>query len=246
MSDTPLLSLRDVRLRRGSRWTLDGLTLDLGKSEVLAVMGPSGAGKSTLVQAVLGLLTPDSGSITLGGCTLAENGRNRVAPFERGLAVVFQDLALWSHLTVRGNLAFGLQARGIPRPEQKARIDSMLHRVGLTHVGFRHPDELSGGERQRVAIARALVLRPPLVLLDEPLANLDAGLKRELLGLFRELLTEQRSAALFITHDAREAELLGQQVAVMEAGRIVQQGTLAAISREPRSPTIRSLLADLT
>jgi iron(III) transport system ATP-binding protein len=245
MSGAALLSVRDVRVRRGARWVLDGLTLELGTAEVLAVMGQSGSGKSTLVQAVLGLLAPEEGSIVLEGRVLAENGRNRVPPFERALAVVFQDLALWPHLTVRGNLAFGLRARGVPVPEQRERIESMLRRVGLANLASRHPDELSGGERQRVAIARALVLRPPLVLLDEPLSNLDAGLQRELLALFRELLTEQKSAALFITHDAREAAFLGQQVAVLDGGRIVQQGTLAALSREPRSAAVRSLVADL-
>jgi ABC-type Fe3+/spermidine/putrescine transport system ATPase subunit len=240
-----LLSVRDLRVRRGPRWVLDGLTLELGTSEVLAVMGPSGSGKSTLVQAVLGLLAPDAGSIVLQGRVLAEDGCNRVQPFDRALAVVFQDLALWPHLTVRNHLAFGLRARGVPLPEQQERIESMLRRVGLGGLQARHPDQLSGGERQRVAIARALVLQPALVLLDEPLSNLDAGLKRELLALFRELLVEQRSAALFITHDAREVAFLGHQVAVIDAGRIVQQGTLATLSEEPRSATVRSLLADL-
>jgi iron(III) transport system ATP-binding protein len=156
--------------------------------------------------------------------------------------VVFQDLALWPHLTVRGNLDFGLRALGLARAEREARTEAMLRRVGLVALGDRHPDQLSGGERQRVAIARALVARPRLVLLDEPLSNLDVGLKRELLALFVELLADQASSALFITHDVREAAALARRVVVIDEGRIVQQGTVESVSREPASERVRELL----
>jgi iron(III) transport system ATP-binding protein len=242
MNGASLLSVRDLRVRRGGRSVLDGVGLEVGASEVVALMGTSGSGKSTLVRAILGLLTPDEGSISLDGHVLAESGRNLIAPFERGLAVVFQDLALWPHLTVGGNLDFGLRALGLPRAEREARAERMLRRVGLEALRGRHPDELSGGERQRVAIARALVGRPKLVLLDEPLSNLDVGLKRELLALFAELLAAERSSALFITHDVREAAALARRVVVIDDGRIVQKGTLESVSREPVSQRVRELL----
>jgi iron(III) transport system ATP-binding protein len=242
MKGTALLSVQGLRVRRGAHWILDGIGLEVGTSEVVALMGNSGSGKSTLVRAILGLLIPEEGSIRLDGQVLAEKGRNLVAPFERGLAVVFQDLALWPHLTVRGNLDFGLRALGLARAEREARTEAMLRRVGLVALGDRHPDQLSGGERQRVAIARALVARPRLVLLDEPLSNLDVGLKRELLALFVELLADQASSALFITHDVREAAALARRVVVIDEGRIVQQGTVESVSREPASERVRELL----
>jgi iron(III) transport system ATP-binding protein len=241
MSAAPLLSVQDLRLRRGAQWVLNGVGLEVGASEVVALMGNSGSGKSTLVRAILGLLTPEEGRISLAGQVLAEDGRNLVPPFQRGLAVVFQDLALWPHLTVRGNLDFGLRAQGLSREERQARLERMLRRVGLEALGGRHPDQLSGGERQRVAIARALVSKPRLVLLDEPLSNLDVGLKRELLALFAELLADQASSALFITHDVREAAALAGRVFVIDEGRIVQQGTVESVSREPASERIREL-----
>jgi ABC-type Fe3+/spermidine/putrescine transport system ATPase subunit len=149
-----------------------------------------------------------------------------VSPEDRGVAVVFQDLALWPHLTVHGNLAFGLESLRVPRDDREARITTMLDLVGLSGKARRHPAELSGGERQRVAIARALVLKPAAILLDEPLANLDLGLKRELLGLFRRLLSEEGSTAIHVTHDPRDAAALGGRVMVLEHGRLVHDGSL--------------------
>ena len=167
-----------------------------------------------------------------------------VLPEERGLAVVFQDLALWPHLTVAGNLAFGLKSRGATPREREARIQFILGRVGLAGKELSHPGQLSGGERQRVAIARALVREPRAVLLDEPLSNLDVGLKRELLSVFRDLLKERRTTALYVTHDLREAAALGDRIAVMEQGRVVQQGTLESLRANPSSRFVRELLDD--
>ena len=243
MSPDTLLAIRDVRVRLEGHLVLDGISLEVGASEVVGLMGPSGSGKSTLVRAILGLLTPEQGSIVLAGRVLAEAGRNLAAPFERAVAVVFQDLALWPHLTVHGNLDFGLRAQGMPRPRREELIEAMLHRVGLEARARRHPDQLSGGERQRVAIARALVGRPALVLLDEPLASLDMALKQELLALFAELLANQGSSALLITHDPREAAALAQRIAIIDAGRIVQEGTMSTVSRHPASQRVRDLLA---
>ncbi len=166
---------------------LSRFDLSVESGRVLALLGPSGCGKTTVLRLILGLEAPDSGTVYLGDRIVSEGGRILVAPEERELAVVFQDLALWPHLDVRGNLNFGLVARGISANERESRINAVLERLGLVDMGNRYPGQLSGGERQRVAIARALVLEPRAVLLDEPLSNLDVTLKRELLSLFRSL-----------------------------------------------------------
>ncbi|HEV8321817.1 MAG TPA: ABC transporter ATP-binding protein [Myxococcota bacterium] len=242
----PALALDAVALRYGPRDVLAGLTLSVGAGEVLALLGPSGSGKSTVVRLVLGLAAPDAGEVRVGGALVSSAGRVVVPPEERGLGVVFQDLALWPHLTVRGNLAFGLSARGVPRHDRHRRIDAMLARVGLSDRAACRPGELSGGERQRVAIARALVLEPRAVLLDEPLSSLDVLLRRELVIVFRALLHERGIPALYVTHEPREAAALGDRIAVLEAGRVVQEGTLDALRARPASPFVEQLLADLT
>lgn len=233
------LAYESVSLRRGSTVVLDALSLELGAGEILAVLGPSGAGKSTLVRLALGFDAPDAGVVRLGEDIASEPGRIVLPPERRGLAVVFQDLALWPHMTVAENLRFVL-----PRNTDPGRITAMLARVGLADKRQRRPGELSGGEQQRVAIARALVADPPAVLLDEPLANLDIVLAAELLDLFAELLRERTKAALYVTHDPREAILLADRIAVIEAGRIVQTGTAAELRATPATPFIERAFAD--
>jgi iron(III) transport system ATP-binding protein len=166
-------------------------------------------------------------------------------PEDRRLAVVFQDLALWPHLTVRGNLDFAMQSLGLAASERRRRIGAMLDRVGLAGHPERHPSELSGGERQRVAIARALVQDPVAVLLDEPLANLDVQTKKEFLGLFRALLHERGATALYVTHDPREAAALGDRIAVVEAGRVVQVGSAGDLRSAPATPFVAAVADDL-
>jgi ABC-type Fe3+/spermidine/putrescine transport system ATPase subunit len=161
------------------------------------------------------------------------------------LAVVFQDLALWPHLTVFGNLAFGLRAMHLSRSEQEQRIGDLLTRVGLAGRERSYPGELSGGERQRVAIARALVLDPAAVLLDEPLSNLDVSLKKELLNTFRQLFKERRSTVVYVTHNLREAAALGNRIVVIEGGRVVQEGNVEEMRSRPASPFVRELIEDL-
>jgi ABC-type Fe3+/spermidine/putrescine transport system ATPase subunit len=213
--------------------------------ELVAVLGPSGSGKTSLLRVVLGFLAPMRGAVLLDGTVVSADGRILRSPEERGVAMVFQDLALWPHLTVAGNLEFGLTARGLPRAERSARIRDMLERVGLEARAGRSPAELSGGERQRVAIARALVLEPRAVLLDEPLSNLDAPLKRELMALLFQLLRERRVPGLYVTHDVREAVALGDRIAVLEAGRIVQEGSPASLRAAPATPFVREVMRDL-
>jgi ABC-type Fe3+/spermidine/putrescine transport system ATPase subunit len=188
---TAAIACEDIALRYDGQDVLRGFTLAVQPGEVVALLGPSGCGKTSALRLVLGFVAPSKGSIRLGSEVVSREGKILCLPEHRDLGVVFQDLALWPHLTVRGNLAFGLGSRKLPRGEVDDRIRAILGRVGLTDKERSHPGELSGGERQRVAIARALVLEPRAVLFDEPLSNLDVGLKRELLAMFRELLKEQ-------------------------------------------------------
>src|SRR5262249_6812354 len=189
-------------------------------------------------------------TVRLSGEVASEAGRLVVLPEERGLAVVFQDLALWPHLSVAGNLAFGLQSRGATARDREARIQSTPWRGGRPGQERHHPDpprrqgRLPGGDGRRVAFARARARARRVVPPDEPLSNLDVGLKRELLSVFRDLLKERRTTALYVTHDLREAAALGDRIAVMEQGRIVQEGTLESLRASPSSSFVRELLDD--
>ncbi len=238
------IALDRVSLSYGAHRVLDEVTLRVDPGESLALLGPSASGKTSLLRVVLGLAVPGSGVVSLGERVVSRDGRVLVPPEERNLAVVFQDLALWPHLTVEGNLAFGLSARGVRAEERTARIGAMLRRVGLDGVGRRHPGELSGGQRQRVAIARALVLDPGAVLLDEPLASVDVELKRDLLSLLRELFRERGTTVLHVTHDLREAAALADRFAVLEEGRLVQLGRLDELRVAPATPFVRALVLD--
>jgi len=235
----------DLLLKLGATPVLSGLSLTLEPGEVLALLGPSGAGKTTVVRLILGFIAPERGSVRLNGAVASADGRVLQLPEERNLAVVLQELALWPHLTVAGNLAFGLEARRVPRAVREARIADMTRRVGLAGKEDRRPAHLSGGERQRVAIARALVLDPQAVLFDEPLTNLDVSLKRELLALVHGLLKERGVSALYVTHEPREAVYVGDRIAVVGDGRVVQTGTLDVIRASPANEFVRRLLDDL-
>jgi iron(III) transport system ATP-binding protein len=242
---TTPLSVDRVALRRGGRQILSDVSVSIAAGEVIAVLGPSGSGKSTLLRVVLGLVAPDRGVVRLDGEIVSTDGKVLRPPEARDLAVVFQDLALWPHLTVRGNLAFGLDAKHLPADERDARISRVLQRVSLQGKEGRYPADLSGGERQRVAIARALVREPRALLFDEPLSNLDMPLKRELLRLLKEIMGERRITAVYVTHDLREAMQLAERFAVLEAGRISQAGTLYDLLANPASAFIRALRDDV-
>lgn len=235
-----VVDFADVRFRYADEDVLRGVSLQLHAGEILALVGPSGAGKTSIVRLALGLSAPSSGTIRLGGRIASEPGRVVITPEDRRLGVVFQDLALWPHLTVERNLRFPLVSRGI---HDHAVIATLLERVGLADKSGRYPGELSGGEQQRVAIARALVTSPPAVILDEPLASLDVVLKHELVGLFRELLRDR--ATLYVTHDPCEVAALADRIAVLEAGVIVQHGTPAALRAHPATKFVERIAHDL-
>jgi ABC-type Fe3+/spermidine/putrescine transport system ATPase subunit len=220
----PFVRLRRLTKRRGDRTVVSDVSLEVAEGEFLALLGPSGCGKTTTLRLIAGLETPDDGEIWIAGKRVAADGRNLVPPARRGIGFVFQDLALWSHLTVAGNLDFVLASTKVPKPERPQQIAETLQLVRIESFARNYPGQLSGGEQQRVALARALVARPRLLLLDEPMSSLDADLKTELL---QELSGLQRSlgiTSVYVTHDQAEARTLAHRITKMRDGRIEWTG----------------------
>jgi thiamine transport system ATP-binding protein len=215
-----MLRVDDVTVRFGDRVALDRVTLEVAEGEVVTVLGPSGSGKSTLLRVIAGLQRPKAGSVLLDGKDLAG-----VPPHRRGIGLVFQDHALFHHRDVRGNVAFGLRMRGDRAPEIDERVRELLALVGLAGFERRSIATLSGGEQQRVALARALAPQPRVLLLDEPLGSLDRRLRDRLLEELDAIFAELGVTAIYVTHDQAEAFALGDRVAIVREGRIVQAGT---------------------
>ena len=232
-----MLSVEDVSVRFGEKAALDGVTLEVADGEVVGVLGPSGSGKSTLLRVVAGLQRPERGRVLLDGRDLAA-----VPPHRRGIGMVFQDHALFDHLDVRGNVAFGLRMRGDAPGEIERRVHELLGLVGLAGLEQRSVATLSGGEQQRVALARALAPEPRVLLLDEPLGSLDRPLRERLLGDLEKLFAELDVTALYVTHDQAEAFALGDRVAVMRAGRIAQVGTPDEVWARPADADVARFL----
>jgi ABC-type Fe3+/spermidine/putrescine transport system ATPase subunit len=212
--------LVDVTKRFDARSVIERVSLELREGQAMALLGPSGCGKTTLLRLIAGLETPDDGEIWIAGQKVAAKGRNTVPPRERNIGFVFQDLALWPHLTVAGNLDFVLQSQRWKKRTRKDRIDEMLQMVHMAPNADKYPSQLSGGEQQRVAIARALVARSQLLLLDEPLSNLDSDLKSILLEELSVLQRRLNLTTLYITHDKLEAATFANTVVKMKNGRI--------------------------
>jgi thiamine transport system ATP-binding protein len=215
-----MLRVEDVSVKFGATEALAGVTLEVADGEVVTVLGPSGSGKSTLLRVIAGLQPPSSGRVLLAGNDLAP-----VPPHRRGIGLVFQDHALFHHRDVFGNVAFGLRMRRDAPEAVEARVGELLELVGLAGFEHRSVATLSGGEQQRVALARALAPAPRVLLLDEPLGSLDRRLRDRLLDDLAALFDALSVTALYVTHDQAEAFALGDRVAVMRAGRIVQEGT---------------------
>ena len=217
----PAIAVRNITKRFASHQALDSVTLEIALNESVVILGSSGCGKTTLLRLIAGLEVPDSGEIWLGDIQVAGPGQTLLPPYRRQIGFVFQDLALWPHLTVAGNLQFVLDALRVPRAERNRRIGEALNLVRIDGFAARYPHELSGGEQQRVALARALIGSPRLLLLDEPLSSLDAELRA---AMRTELARIQRTLELttvYVTHDREDAAVLADRVVEMRAGRIV-------------------------
>ena len=233
----PALSVRRLRKSFGSVVAVDEVSLDAAPGEFLALLGPSGCGKSTLLRMVAGLVEPDGGHVILAGEDVT-----RVAVHRRNLGLVFQSYALFPHMTVFDNVAFGLRRRGVAAVETGRLVGRMLELVRLGPLGPRYPRELSGGQQQRVALARALVTEPRVLLLDEPLSNLDALLRDEMRVELKRLQERLGTTMIFVTHDQAEALILSDRVVVMEAGRVQQVGRPEEVYRRPATAFVARFL----
>jgi iron(III) transport system ATP-binding protein len=216
----PAVDIRDVRKQFATHPALDGVTFDAASRECVVILGPSGCGKTTLLRLIAGLDVPDEGEIWLNGVQVASPGRSLLAPHRRGIGFVFQDLALWPHLTVHQSLQFVLGSQRVRRSEQDSRIRETLKLVRIDGFAGRYPHELSGGEQQRVALARALVAAPRLLLLDEPLSSLDPDLRSAMRSELGRLRRELAVTTVYVTHDREDAAVLADRVIEMRAGRI--------------------------
>jgi ABC-type Fe3+/spermidine/putrescine transport system ATPase subunit len=223
--------------RYGATTVLQDVSLTAEAGQFHVLLGPSGSGKSTLLRVIAGIEGIDEGRVLLGDQVVADR-RVCLPPEQRGLGMVFQDYALWPHLTVADNVAYALRRQRVARREADDRVGELLERVGLAGYASRYPGELSGGEQQRVALARALVGRPRLLLFDEPLSNLDADLKERLRVEIATLTRETGATAVYITHDQSEAFALADRIGVLREGRLVQHGTPETIYNEPASPFV--------
>jgi putrescine transport system ATP-binding protein len=236
----PLVRFDNVSRRFGDILAVDCLNLDIYPGEFFAMLGPSGCGKTTLLRLLAGFERPDTGRILLEGRDIAAT-----PPHRRPVNMMFQSYALFPHLTVAGNIAFGLRQDGMARSAIAARVDEMLALVRLEGLGRRRPDQLSGGQRQRVALARSLAKRPRVLLLDEPMAALDRKLREQTQFELMDLQAKLGTTFVIVTHDQAEAMTVAHRIAVMDRGRIVQAATPAEIYEQPRSRWVAEFVGDV-
>jgi putative spermidine/putrescine transport system ATP-binding protein len=233
------VEIRDLTKRFDTTTVFENINLDVDEGKICVLVGPSGCGKTTLLRAVAGLTHPDSGVIRLDSRDVT-----KLEAKNRGVGMVFQHYALFPNMTVEQNLAFGLEQKKLPRPEIRKKVDGVIELMGLGPRAKARPAALSGGQKQRVALARALVLEPKLLLLDEPLSALDAQIRKRLRDELKRLQHDVGFTAIFVTHDQEEALMLGDQVAIMQAGRFVQIGAPAEIYNRPANLAVANFVGD--
>jgi ABC-type Fe3+/spermidine/putrescine transport system ATPase subunit len=238
---SPALECRSLLKTLGDKTVLASLDLSVSRGEVVSLVGASGSGKTTLLRALAGLISPDAGEINLMGHLVWSKGR-KVPAEDRQIGLVFQDYALWPHMTILQNLRFGLEAQHMKGDEIKRRVDHALEVTRLGPMQDRRPAQLSGGQQQRVAIARCLAARPRLLLLDEPLSNLDAALRDDLRAEMVRLIRAEGITAVYVTHDQAEAMAVSDRLAVMDRGTIAQFATPQDIYEAPANPFVAKFL----
>jgi sulfate transport system ATP-binding protein len=235
------IEVRDVTKRFGDFSALDGVSVEVPSGSLVALLGPSGSGKSTLLRVVAGLEQPDAGAVLLDG------GDVTAVPVERrGIGFVFQHYAAFKHMTVRKNVAFGLDIRRRPKAEVRQRVNELLELVQLTGLAERYPSQLSGGQRQRMALARALAVQPKVLLLDEPFGALDARVRSELRAWLRRLHDEMHVTSVFVTHDQEEAMELADRIVVMNRGRVEQVGGPRELYERPANDFVMRFVGPVT
>jgi sulfate transport system ATP-binding protein len=235
------IEVRDVTKRFGDFHALDSVSMEVPGGSLVALLGPSGSGKSTLLRVVAGLERPDDGVVLLDGADVTG------VPVERrGIGFVFQHYAAFKHMTVRKNIAFGLEIRRRPRTEVRERVDELLELVQLTGLAERYPAQLSGGQRQRMALARALAVQPRVLLLDEPFGALDARVRAELRSWLRRLHDEVHVTSVFVTHDQEEAMELADRIVVMNRGRVEQVGGPRELYERPANDFVMRFVGPVT
>ena len=233
------VSFQNIRKVFDSTVVIGDLSLDIHEGELFFMLGPSGCGKTTCLRMVAGFYAPDGGVLRFG-----ERQVNAVPPHKRNTGMVFQNYALWPHLTVRGNVEYGLKVRKVDNAERHRQVNLALEMVRLGHLADRYPSQLSGGQQQRVALARALVIRPDVLLLDEPLSNLDAQLRLEMRTEIKRLHRETGTTALYVTHDQEEALSIADRVAILKDGNLMQVGAPRELYRAPNSRFVAEFIGE--
>ena len=231
------IDTQSVTKRFGTMAAVNSVSLSIREGEMFTLLGPSGCGKTTLLRLIAGFYTPDDGHICFDGKKVDD-----VPPNERGIGMVFQNFALWPHMTVFENVAYGLKLRKTGRAEIEARVKSAFDKVKLVELGERYPGQLSGGQQQRVALARALVLNPKILLLDEPLSNLDAKVRVQVRQEIRKLQKELGITTVYVTHDQEEALTLSDRIVVFNKGRVFQIGTPKQLYERPENPFVADFI----
>jgi len=235
------LALERLTKAYGGYNAVDSIDLSVARGQLVCLLGPSGCGKTTTLRLIAGFVDPTAGAIRVGTRILSQPGAT-VPPERRGMSMIFQSYALWPHMTIFDNVAYGLNLRKLDRADIAARVGRMLGAVKLDHLAGRYPGELSGGQQQRVALARALVVEPEILLLDEPLSNLDAALREEMRFEVRRLHDEFRYTTVYVTHDQAEAMTAADLIVVMNQGRIEQAGAPEELYKRPRSSFVATFL----
>lgn len=233
------ISVRNLTKRFGSTTVLREISLEIAPQELFFLLGPSGCGKTTLLRLIAGFYQPDGGELRFGDRLM-----NDVPPHERNTGMVFQSYALWPHMTVLQNVAYGLEIRGVPAKEKADRANEALRMVRMEAYAQRSPNQLSGGQQQRVALARALVIRPAVLLLDEPLSNLDARLRLEMRDEIRRIHDETKITTVYVTHDQQESLSLADRMAVLRDGVVEQLGTPRSVYRRPANRFVADFIGE--